>query len=65
MDDVNLVRYYLAYLYWSSDQVYEAAVLGDFLASRYPLGRHRPAARIALAAYAAVCVGPAGRIAQV
>jgi tetratricopeptide (TPR) repeat protein len=51
-DELNSVRYYLAYLYWASDQPYEAAVMGDFLATRYPASPGaRPAARIALAAY--------------
>jgi len=51
-EDINLVRYYLAYLFWANDQIYEAAVMGDFLARRYPSSAGaRPAARIALAAY--------------
>ncbi|MEA1951639.1 MAG: hypothetical protein U9N87_09650, partial [Planctomycetota bacterium] len=53
VDDINVVRYYLSYLYWIADDAYRAAVLGEFLARRYPdsVGA-RQAAKIAMAAYA-------------
>ena len=41
-EDVNLARYYMAYLYWSSEQVYEAAVMGDFLPRGQLLGHVPP-----------------------
>jgi hypothetical protein len=51
-DDVNQVRYFLCYLYYQSASPLEAAVMGEFLARRYPdCAGARPAARIALAAY--------------
>jgi len=53
VEEVNVIRYYLAYLYWASDSPYEAAVLGEFLARRYPnSAAARQAARIALGSYA-------------
>lgn len=52
-DDINVVRYYLAFLYWTRDDYYRAAVMGEFLARRYPDGvAARQGAKIALAAYA-------------
>ncbi len=52
-DDLNVVRYYLAFLYWMRDDYYRAAVTGEFLARRYPSGiAARQGAKIALAAYA-------------
>jgi Tfp pilus assembly protein PilF len=51
-DEMNVIRYYLAYLYYMSEDLYEAAVMGEFLAIRYPNGTGaRQGARIALAAY--------------
>ena len=51
VDDVNLLRYYLAYLHWNSNQPEQAAVLGEFLIERYPESAvARPAAKVALAA---------------
>jgi len=53
IDDLNLARYYLAYLYWTGHERYDAAVLGEFLARRYPESAVAPqAATIALVAYA-------------
>jgi tetratricopeptide (TPR) repeat protein len=53
VDEVNEVRYYLAFLYWARGDLYEAAVLGEFLARRYPdTAAARQGAKIALAAYA-------------
>jgi tetratricopeptide (TPR) repeat protein len=52
-EELNTIRYCLAYLNWAADNYYEAVVLGEFLARRYP---DRPEAQqgasIALAAYA-------------
>lgn len=51
-NEVNVVRYYLAFLYWAADRLHEAAVMGEFLARRYPNSAGaRPGAKIALAAY--------------
>lgn len=33
---VNEVRYFLCWLYWENEDYYHSAVLGDFLARRYP-----------------------------
>ena len=55
-DDLNAIRYCLAYLDWAAEDYYDAAVLGEFLARRYP---DRPEAQrgaeIALKAYARLC----------
>jgi tetratricopeptide (TPR) repeat protein len=34
--DVNLVRYFLCYLYYLRQQPYESALIGDFVSQRYP-----------------------------
>ena len=48
----NSARYYLCFLVWDAGQYYDAAVLGEFLATRYPDSTAgRQGARIALAAY--------------
>ena len=45
-------RYYLCWLYWEAGRSEEAAVLGQFLAQRYPESQFAPsAAKLALAAY--------------
>ena len=52
LEERNNVRYYLSYIYWSLGKYYDAAVLGEFLARKYPQspdGRH--GAMIALNAY--------------
>lgn len=52
LEDLNSARYYLCYLCWDLGRYYEAAVLGEFLARRYPDSLPgRQGARIALAAY--------------
>ena len=52
IEDLNSARYYLCYLEWDAGHLYDAAVLGDFLARRYPDSLPgRQGARIALAAY--------------
>ncbi len=51
-EEVNGLRYQLAWLYWEADQPHEAAVLGEHLATNYPESKHAAAgAKIALAAY--------------
>ena len=50
--ELNVVRYYLAWLYWDAGRIEDAAVLGEFVASRYPDSEYGPgAAKIALAAW--------------
>ena len=45
-------RYYVCWLYWNTGRVHESAVMGSFLARRYPENQYAPqAAKIALAAY--------------
>ncbi|MEX0677517.1 MAG: hypothetical protein WD063_10610 [Pirellulales bacterium] len=52
LEDLNSARYYLCYVCWDTGNYYEAAVLGEFLARRYPDSLPgRQGARIALAAY--------------
>lgn len=52
MEDVNQVRRLLAYLYYVDQKYYQAIVLGEFIAHRYPSTRGaRQGAQIALAAY--------------
>lgn len=51
IEDLNSARYYLCYLAWDRGDYYDAAVLGEFLAQRYPDSLSgRQGARIALAA---------------
>lgn len=53
LEDLNTIRYCLAYLYWVTEEYYDSAVMGEFLARAYP---DRPeaqqGAKIAMAAYA-------------
>ncbi len=50
--DVNLVRYLLCYLSYINNEFYEAAVMGEFLARRYPDSQGaRQCAKIAMASY--------------
>ncbi len=52
VDDVNVVRYYLAYLYWANEELWESAIVGEFLARKYPNSAGaRQGAKIAMAAY--------------
>lgn len=50
--ELNLIRFRLAYLYWVAQDFYRAAVMGEFLARRYPesMGA-RQGAEIAVKAY--------------
>lgn len=50
--DLNLVRYLLAYLYYQQQQHYDAAVMADFVARRFPQSAAaQPCAKISLACY--------------
>ena len=52
LDQINEVRYFIAYIYYLQERYYDGAVLGDFLVRRYP--RHasaKSAAKIALACW--------------
>jgi hypothetical protein len=52
LDNINEVRYFISYIYYLQDRHYDGAVLGEFLARRYP--RHasaKSAAKIALACW--------------
>jgi len=52
VDDVNLTRFRLTYLYWLAEEYHRAAVLGEFLATRYPQSAGaRKGAEIAVKAY--------------
>jgi len=52
INQINLVRYYLCYMYWMQERFYDAAVMGEFLATRYPASAGaRQAAKIAMASY--------------
>jgi hypothetical protein len=49
---VNEVRYFLCWLYWEGEDFYRAAVLGEFLARRYPdHPAASSAAKIAMASF--------------
>lgn len=50
--ELNAARYYLAWLYWEAGRIEDAAVLSEFIATRYGDGEFGPgAAKIALAAW--------------
>jgi hypothetical protein len=50
--DLNIVRYFLCYLYYTNGDYLEAALLGEFLARRFPdSSGARQSAKIAMAAY--------------
>ncbi len=52
VEDVNLIRRLLAYLYYREGEYYDAAVVGEFTGRRFPgSAGAREAAQIALAAY--------------
>lgn len=52
IDDLNVVRYFLCYLNFTKKQYPEAAVLGEFLARRYPdSSGARQSAKIAMASF--------------
>ena len=50
--ELNLVRYFVCYLYFTQGQYYEAAVMGDFVARRFPQSAGaKQCAKISLACY--------------
>lgn len=52
LSTLNEVRYFLCWLYWNSGDYYRAAVLGEFLARRYPdHPAAASAAKLAMASY--------------
>lgn len=52
LSDLNLVRYFLCYLYFTQSQFYDAALTGEFVAQRYPdHSSARQCAKIAMASY--------------
>lgn len=52
LDDLNAARYFLSYLYYQDKRYFDAAVIGEFLARRYPdSAAAKSAAHIALNAY--------------
>ena len=51
-DDLLETRFYLCWMYWESQLLYEAAVMGEYLALRYPESSYAlSAAKVALAAH--------------
>jgi tetratricopeptide (TPR) repeat protein len=49
---INEVRYFLCWLYWEAEDYYRAAILGEFLARRFPdLPAASSAAKISMASY--------------
>ena len=52
IDDVNVVRYFLGYLYYTEERFFDSAVMAGFLARRYPESAGaRQSAKIALASF--------------
>jgi hypothetical protein len=52
IDDVNVIRYLLCYLLYSEGNFYDASVIGEFIARRYPdSSGARQCAKIAMACY--------------
>lgn len=51
-EEIAVVRYFLCYLYYTRKDYYEAGLLGEFIAHRFPgSAGARPCAQIALASY--------------
>ena len=51
-DDLNVVRYFLCYLNYVEQNYYRSAIIGEFLARRYPNSAGaKPSSKIAMAAY--------------
>ena len=49
LENLNLIRYMLCYFHYAMGNYYEAAVLGEFLAKKYPdAAKARPAAQVAM-----------------
>lgn len=52
VEDLNLLRYFVCFLSYNEEKYYEAIVLGEFLAMKYPKAQGaRPCAQIAMASY--------------
>ncbi len=52
VNELNVVRYYLTYMYYTTGRYYEAAIVGEFLATRYPEGvGAKQGSKIAMASY--------------
>ena len=52
IDEVNLIRYLICYLSFTEGNYFDAVVIGDFLARRYPGSQHaRSCAKIAMSGY--------------
>ncbi len=52
INDLNLLRYFVCFLSYNEEKFYEAIVLGEFLATKYPDAQgSRPCAKIAMASY--------------
>ncbi|MBI1904370.1 MAG: hypothetical protein HYS13_25015 [Planctomycetia bacterium] len=52
MDEVNTIRYLLAFLYYQLERPYESAVIAEFVAEHYPQSpQAKDCANIAMAAY--------------
>ena len=50
--ELNLVRYFVCYLYFAKNQLHDAAVVGDFVARRFPQSAGaKQCAKISLACY--------------
>jgi len=50
--DLNIVRYFLCYLYYTTGDFYDAALVGEFIARNYPdSSGARQSAKIAMAAF--------------
>lgn len=53
--ELNLVRYFVCYLYYLNRQYYEAALVGDFVSQRFPESAGaRQCAKISVASYLAI-----------
>ncbi|MCA9236358.1 MAG: hypothetical protein KDA44_12870 [Planctomycetales bacterium] len=51
-EDLNLARYYLCWIYWDQQRYHDAAILGEYLAQRFPDSPYAaPGAGVALRAY--------------
>lgn len=60
--DVNLVRYFLCYLYYLGQRRYESALVGDFVSQRYPQSAGAlQCAKISLACYLAIFAANEGQ----
>lgn len=52
VEEVNIVRYFLCYLHWKTEAYLESALMGEFIAKRYPGSpTAKDCAKIAMASY--------------